>query len=320
MHLATPLPGWALVAIATAIVAIAVFAYRHVGTLSASRRGLLIGLRVVALALIVLCLLRPMVPVSPAEHDAGVVAVLVDQSRSMGLRDANGLSRLERAATLIRQELTPSLSARWRVETWLFGDELRNARDVALAPTADRSDLAGAVTTAVERLRGRGLAGLIVLVGRRANRSRRSRGGRRAGRCADRDRRHRSGRWRRSGRAERDSHRIAPRCQLARSHDRCGIAAAPGSGRRSPASGRPCRRTANDRFRAGQTYPDVLHRRAWTSGADGLQRRHLAKGRRADRGQQSRVCARASSWPPPAHPGAPGGAGVRAHVSDARVG
>src|SRR4030095_9967908 len=52
---------------------------------------------------------------------------------------------------------------RWRVETWLFGDGVRDARDVALAPTADRSDLAGAIRAAIERLRGRSLAGLVVL-------------------------------------------------------------------------------------------------------------------------------------------------------------
>jgi uncharacterized membrane protein len=64
---------------------------------------------------------------------------------------------------VIQQSLLPSLGTRWRVETWLFGDGVRDARDVALAPTADRSDLAGAVTSAVERLRGRSLAGLVVL-------------------------------------------------------------------------------------------------------------------------------------------------------------
>ncbi len=163
MHLATALPGWTLVVIAAAILAVAVFAYARARSLSTPRRTLLIALRACALSLVVLCLLRPMVAVTPAQRDSGVIAVLVDQSRSMGLRDADGLSRLERAAAVIQQGLLPSLSSRWRVETWLFGDGVRDARDVAMAPTADRSDLAGAVTTAVERLRGRSLAGLVVL-------------------------------------------------------------------------------------------------------------------------------------------------------------
>jgi uncharacterized membrane protein len=163
VHLATALPGWTLVAIVAAIVALAIVAYRRARSLSTSRRSFLVALRAAALALIVLCLLRPMVPVTPALRDAGVIGVLVDQSRSMGLRDADGLSRLERAAVVIQQRLLPSLVSRWRVETWLFGDGVRDARDVAMAPTADRSDLAGAVTAAVERMRGRSLAGLVVL-------------------------------------------------------------------------------------------------------------------------------------------------------------
>jgi uncharacterized membrane protein len=163
VHLATALPGWTLVVIAAAILALAVFAYRRARGLSSARRSLLVTLRAAALGLVVLCLLRPMVPITPTQRDAGVIGVLVDQSRSMGLRDAGGLSRLERAAVVIQQSLLPSLGKRWRVETWLFGDGLRDARDVALAPTADRSDLAGAVTSAVERLRGRSLAGLVVL-------------------------------------------------------------------------------------------------------------------------------------------------------------
>jgi uncharacterized membrane protein len=163
VHLATALPGWTLVVIAAAILALAVFAYRRARGLSTARRSLLVSLRAAALGLVVLCLLRPMVPTTPTQRDAGVIGVLVDQSRSMGLNDADGLSRLERAAVVIQQSLLPSLGTRWRVETWLFGDGVRDARDVALAPTADRSDLAGAVTSAIERLRGRSLAGLVVL-------------------------------------------------------------------------------------------------------------------------------------------------------------
>lgn len=163
MHFATALPGWTLVVVAAAILALALFTYGRARSLSTVQRTLLVALRTCALALVVLCLLRPMVPITPAHRDSGVIGILVDQSRSMGLRDADGLSRLQRAAAVIQQSLMPSLANRWRVETWLFGDGVRDARDVAMAPTADRSDLAGAVASAVERLRGRSLAGLVIL-------------------------------------------------------------------------------------------------------------------------------------------------------------
>ena len=45
MHFATALPGWTLVVIAAAILALAVFAYRRARGLSTARRSLLVGLR-----------------------------------------------------------------------------------------------------------------------------------------------------------------------------------------------------------------------------------------------------------------------------------
>ena len=122
MHFATALPGWTLVVVAAAILALALFTYGRARSLSTAQRTLLVALRACALALVVLCLLRPMVPITPAHRDSGVIGILVDQSRSMGLRDADGLSRLQRAAAVIQQTLMPSLADRWRVETWLFGD------------------------------------------------------------------------------------------------------------------------------------------------------------------------------------------------------
>ena len=145
-----------------AIAALATFAYRRVGALSGRQRLILTTLRALALAFISLCLLRPMVRVTPADRVGGTVAILIDQSRSMALRDAGGLSRLERAGAISRQ-LQPLLAARWKVETWLFGDGLHDAHDVALSPTANRSDLATDLSAAVARLAPHGLSGLVVL-------------------------------------------------------------------------------------------------------------------------------------------------------------
>ena len=98
MQFATPLPSWAIALVALAVVGLALMAYRHAAGLRPAQRGLLIFLRAAALSLVILCLLRPMVLVPPPDRQDGVVAVLVDGSRSMGLRDAEGLTRIERAA------------------------------------------------------------------------------------------------------------------------------------------------------------------------------------------------------------------------------
>jgi uncharacterized membrane protein len=162
VHLGTSIPWWGLALWAVAIAALATFAYRRVGALSRRQRLILTTLRALALAFISLCLLRPMVRVTPADRVGGTVAILIDQSRSMALRDAGGLSRLERAGAISRQ-LQPLLAARWKVETWLFGDGLHDAHDVALSPTANRSDLATDLSAAVARLAPHGLSGLVVL-------------------------------------------------------------------------------------------------------------------------------------------------------------
>lgn len=163
MQLATPLPPWALALAALAVAGLALLAYRRAAGISRRQRGALTALRGATLALVVLCLLRPMVLVPPEDRQEGVVAVLVDGSRSMGLRDADGLTRVERAGLLLTREIGPALSARFRVESFVFGDRLTPAADAALAATGDRTDLADAVSGVVERLRGRGLAAIVVL-------------------------------------------------------------------------------------------------------------------------------------------------------------
>ncbi len=163
MRFAVPIPPWALALLAAAIIALAIAAYRRALGLSRAQRGLLVAFRSAALALVVLCLLRPQAPVPPGARQDGLIAVLIDGSRSMGLRDADGLARVERAGALLTRTISPALIARYKIEPFVFGDRLMPAGDAALAATADRTDLAGAVRAVAERHRGRGLAGIVVL-------------------------------------------------------------------------------------------------------------------------------------------------------------
>lgn len=163
MQLAVSLPSWALLLVALAILGLALLAYRHAAGIGRRQRALLVALRAAALALVVVCLLRPMVLQAPADRQEGVVAVLVDVSRSMGIADADGMTRLERAGALLSRELVPALSPRFRVESFAFGDRVTPAADTALVATADRTDLADAVRSTAERLRGAGLAAIVVL-------------------------------------------------------------------------------------------------------------------------------------------------------------
>jgi uncharacterized membrane protein len=94
--------------IAALIMGAAIFTYRTVGVNGRPRdRVVLTALRMVALALVVFCLFRPTLVVKAAIPQQNVVAVLMDDSRSMQIADwDNNQPRAE----FLRQQLasTPS--------------------------------------------------------------------------------------------------------------------------------------------------------------------------------------------------------------------
>ena len=162
MRLTLGVPTWGLVLLAVAVLGLAWLAYRR-APLSATQRAVLAGLRVLALGLVVFCLLGPVMRARTTTHRSAVVAILLDHSRSMALDDGTGRTRLDRASAVVRDRLIPSLSREWPVETLLFGDGLGDTRDVAVSPTAARSDLGGAIRATLSRFASRGLAGIIVV-------------------------------------------------------------------------------------------------------------------------------------------------------------
>src|SRR6266849_1362288 len=106
MHLAYPLSWWLAVLLAAAIGAIAYGEYRRpLSPLTPTQRSVLVGLRVLALAALVLFLFRPIAMLPPTGSRDAIVPVLVDVSRSMRLADADGQTRLARANTLLKNEL-----------------------------------------------------------------------------------------------------------------------------------------------------------------------------------------------------------------------
>ena len=166
MQFAAPMPWWGLVVAVAIAMAVAFVAYaRPAVPLTIRQRASLMALRLCALLAVLLLLLQP-VRTEPAPRDAAVVAVLIDHSRSMGIRDADAGSRLERAVAVFRERVLPSLGDEFEIEILSFGDALEpldlDALDTFDAHAA-RSDLAGALEAAAERFAGRPIAGFIVI-------------------------------------------------------------------------------------------------------------------------------------------------------------
>jgi uncharacterized membrane protein len=157
-----PLPWWALLLAAAAGALIAWNAYRRV-PLSAGRRAVLFTLRFTALAWLVVCLMRPVsAPRETDLHDS-IVPVLVDASRSMGLTDAGGLRRIDRARTLLSHDILPQVSAHFRTELLRFGDRLQETDAAGVSATDRRTDLAAALEGVRDHYRGQAVAGIVVL-------------------------------------------------------------------------------------------------------------------------------------------------------------
>src|SRR5512144_2554438 len=122
MHFAYPLSWWLAVLLAGAIGAAAYAEYRRpLSPLTRTQRGALVALRALVLAALVLFLFRPIVVLPPSGSRDAVVPVLIDVSRSMRLGDADGQSRLSRAAAVVKNDLLPKLSSHFSVEIFSVG-------------------------------------------------------------------------------------------------------------------------------------------------------------------------------------------------------
>lgn len=161
MTFANPFPWWVLLLLMAGAAWVAWVAYRK-APLRRARRLTLSTIRFVTLATLLLLLMRPVARVPDAAADA-VLPVLVDTSRSMGIEDADGVRRIDRARALLTGELLPALSASFRVELFAFGEDLEPAGPDALGASGRRTDLAGALQAVQERYRGRPVAGIVLV-------------------------------------------------------------------------------------------------------------------------------------------------------------
>jgi len=154
--------------LAGAVMVAAVVTYRSVrgkGTLR--DRIVLTGLRMAALAVVLLCLLRPTLVVRAAVPQQNVVAVLLDDSRSMQIPDWGGQAR----GAYLREQfggpespLIKALSDRFLVRTFRFSataGRLESANDLSF--TGSQTKLGAALDGAREELAGLPVSGIVLV-------------------------------------------------------------------------------------------------------------------------------------------------------------
>lgn len=154
-----------LIAGALAVLVVSVL-YARVRTLAPRDRIVLGTLRTLAVLVVLGCLLRPGLVIASAVPQRNVFAVLLDDSRSMRIRDVNDTTRMAVAQRVFddTSSLTQKLSERFALRRFRFGADaspLASARD--LTGRGTRSDLARALDDVREDLNGLPLAGVVLV-------------------------------------------------------------------------------------------------------------------------------------------------------------
>ncbi len=161
-------PG-SYVAVAVAVVAAGVAAatYRSSARLATRDRVLLTTMRLALLALLALCLFRPVLVVRAAVPQQNVVGVLLDDSRSMQIADQDGQPRAgfvrSRFGALDSGDLQ-ALADRFTVRVFRFSSSatrVGHGNEMTFGGTETR--LGAALTTARQELAGLPVAGLVMV-------------------------------------------------------------------------------------------------------------------------------------------------------------
>src|SRR5260370_25398986 len=152
----------------TAIALAALLTYRGVSAADRLRdRVILIGLRVAALAVLLLCLFRPTLVLKAAVPQQNFLGVLIDDSRSMSIADRDGQPR----SAFVQEQLSgpngklfAALSQRFVVRFFSFSSSsgrVQSAGDLKFGGTSTR--LGQALDRARDELAGLPLARLVMV-------------------------------------------------------------------------------------------------------------------------------------------------------------
>jgi uncharacterized membrane protein len=160
------LPAWLLVLVAAAGLAVVVLMYHRVTSVSFRDRVILGSLRALAILLVVACLFRPTMVLSSAVPQRNLLAVMLDDSRSMRLADVADASRLVAEQKLMADssDIVRRLSARFALRFFRFGADAHSASGTTgLTGAGTRTDLATALNSTRDELAGLPLSGVIVV-------------------------------------------------------------------------------------------------------------------------------------------------------------
>ena len=160
-HSAGSILLWMAATVAGAVLLVLI--YRGIARRSGGRRmaWLLLGLRALGLAALWLMIAKPTWTGAEEKTDPGRVAIVLDNSISMGLSDAAGKERYRQARDALDRIRKDAIDRGLVVDVFdINGNPLT---EVPAEPKAERTDLARAVSEVLSRSRSKPLAGIILL-------------------------------------------------------------------------------------------------------------------------------------------------------------
>lgn len=161
-----PVPLWLVVLLVVGVGAVALMPYLRGREVGVRDRALMGSLRALLVAGVGLALARPVLVTAESIAQRNIVAVVVDDSRSMGIPDVEGKPRSSVVTSLVGSvdsSLLRALQPRYQTRVYRVSAAGR-VGDVASLPYAGpRTRLLGALLRVQDELAGAPLAGMVVL-------------------------------------------------------------------------------------------------------------------------------------------------------------
>lgn len=155
------IPFWLLVLIASVLLAYAIYR-RTIPPTGSWMRGFLRMVRGAALILLILTLMEPIVALTLSQQEKPTIALLVDRSESMALKDRKG-DRAQILRDLLQGEVIETLRKRAHLEVFQFADSLSTLDTLdALHLDGKATDIGRALLSLRERFEDRSLQSILL--------------------------------------------------------------------------------------------------------------------------------------------------------------
>ena len=163
----TPLTPWFFLILGAGILGFTVHLYRRtIVPVSSRMRYVLVGLRAMAILLLMVCLLEPVAVTSEVTPQQGFLLLLFDDSKSMKIQDGpHAESRLDAVKSYFQEQgLLEAFNKRFKVRSFLFSSDVERLVNLDnLKADGDGTNIAKALMQAAGEFRDMPLAGIVLV-------------------------------------------------------------------------------------------------------------------------------------------------------------